>query len=477
MVELKATRFTKMQRISEAAVRARQRNVAANPLSNVATITESGTAPVGLTQVIARNNLDKILPIGGLPFVNGNDLFLWAATVTTGNTGAGGNGRRQQQIAYEILTDAPTICFSGYTALEFLYRVAAGTSPEDMAYLQAGPATFGANGATRHVLVEFGSRQLRRVRFEVGCNGYTLANIHVTPGSTIVKPNDPEPLTAMLLGDSFDCTGAGGSSFNGSIAGTTLTVTGTPTATIAVGQTLNGVGVAPGQTITALGSGTGGAGTYTVAISQTVSATTMRSGNAWGHQSAGSLLCFEMGWRCWPSAVGGTGFYRTNGNLDYADRSAIDGSIMSADLAVIRASINDKGVSPVSLIQAKAQTTFANVRSALGPDKPIFVLGVSPCAYGPDAQTIALEQATVDAVAAYVAATNDHLIFMIPIATLTTPWITGTGKIGTPSGTGNSDFYTSVDAIHPEPVIGAKFLASISADAIRAKLAQYLAAA
>lgn len=67
----------------------------------------------------------------------------------------------------------------------------------------------------------------------------------------------------------------GAVSFTGSISGTTLTVTGTPTGTIAVGQTISGTNVTAGTTITALGTGIGGAGTYTVSLNQTVSSTTI----------------------------------------------------------------------------------------------------------------------------------------------------------------------------------------------------------
>jgi hypothetical protein len=50
----------------------------------------------------------------------------------------------------------------------------------------------------------------------------------------------------------------------------TLTVTGTPTGTIAIGQTVSGTGVAAGTTISALGTGVGGSGTYICSQSQTV---------------------------------------------------------------------------------------------------------------------------------------------------------------------------------------------------------------
>jgi hypothetical protein len=62
-----------------------------------------------------------------------------------------------------------------------------------------------------------------------------------------------------------------------SVSGTTMTVTGTA-AGIAVGQVVTGPGVANGTMITALGTGTGGAGTYTVSPSQTVAQATLSFG-------------------------------------------------------------------------------------------------------------------------------------------------------------------------------------------------------
>jgi len=66
-----------------------------------------------------------------------------------------------------------------------------------------------------------------------------------------------------------------GATFAGSIATTVLTVTGSPTGVIQVGMLIAGTGVTAGTTITALGTGTGGAGTYTVSAAQTVASTTI----------------------------------------------------------------------------------------------------------------------------------------------------------------------------------------------------------
>jgi len=65
--------------------------------------------------------------------------------------------------------------------------------------------------------------------------------------------------------------------FTGSVSGTTLTVTNVSSGTLAASQSLYGVGVSAETVITALGSGTGGTGTYTVNVSQTVSARSLNS--------------------------------------------------------------------------------------------------------------------------------------------------------------------------------------------------------
>lgn len=65
--------------------------------------------------------------------------------------------------------------------------------------------------------------------------------------------------------------------FIGSTSGTTLTVTSMKSGTLAVGQQLFGLGVTPETVITALGSGTGGVGTYTINLSQTVTSQTLNT--------------------------------------------------------------------------------------------------------------------------------------------------------------------------------------------------------
>lgn len=69
-------------------------------------------------------------------------------------------------------------------------------------------------------------------------------------------------------------TGAG-AAFTGAIATTTLTVSAITSGALQVGSVISGVGVTAGTYITALGTGTGGIGTYTISTSQNVSSESM----------------------------------------------------------------------------------------------------------------------------------------------------------------------------------------------------------
>jgi hypothetical protein len=61
----------------------------------------------------------------------------------------------------------------------------------------------------------------------------------------------------------------------GSITTTTLTVTAVTSGELTIGQTISGTGVTASTKISALGTGTGGVGTYTVDTSQTAGSTTI----------------------------------------------------------------------------------------------------------------------------------------------------------------------------------------------------------
>jgi hypothetical protein len=114
-------------------------------------------------------------------------------------------------------------------------------------------------------------------------SGYTaVSSWDVTQfGSKMILANGLDRLQAFDLSGGAYFYGIDDAQFTGSISGTTLTVASVAYGSVVVGQTISGTGVTGGTKITAYGTGTGGAGTYTVSASQTVSSTTITAtGNA-----------------------------------------------------------------------------------------------------------------------------------------------------------------------------------------------------
>jgi hypothetical protein len=99
----------------------------------------------------------------------------------------------------------------------------------------------------------------------------------------------------------------------GSISGSTLTVTSVSVGSLAIGQTISGVGIAAGTTITAFGTGTGNVGTYTVNLPQITASTTITTTNG------NSIL-----------------LYHENGNDDLSTATTlpIDAYIQSSDFDI-----------------------------------------------------------------------------------------------------------------------------------------------
>jgi len=82
---------------------------------------------------------------------------------------------------------------------------------------------------------------------------------------------------AVLIAAALGILGAQAASFTGAIAGNVLTVSAVASGALDVGQFIAGAGVAAGTYVTALGTGTGGPGTYTVSNTQTVTSEALTS--------------------------------------------------------------------------------------------------------------------------------------------------------------------------------------------------------
>ena len=170
----------------------------------------------------------------------------------------------------------------------YAYTVTSGADPSVASGSPlAGTARVGGTGVFAGILVNPKAYPL------IGSTSNALAASLAVPENTIgelltmgyIYVSLPGP---AVIGDlvTYDpLTGALNSiapqaEFTGAIATTTLTVSAVAKGALAIGQLVTGTGVTPGTYITALGTGLGNTGTYTVNISQTVSSTnTLRAAN------------------------------------------------------------------------------------------------------------------------------------------------------------------------------------------------------
>jgi len=115
--------------------------------------------------------------------------------------------------------------------------------------IAVGQAIFGNNISQNTVITALGTGT-------GGVGTYTVSNSQTVASTTINSVAAPAIVTAA-------------------ISGTTMTVSAVTSGTLKIGQTIQGAGVTNGTIIKAFGTGSGGAGTYTVSASQTVSSTTI----------------------------------------------------------------------------------------------------------------------------------------------------------------------------------------------------------
>ena len=177
-----------------------------------------------------------------------------------------------------------------------------------------------------------------------------------------------------------------------------------------------------------------------------------------------SLVAKRLGWsEVWNSALGGTGYIaQAPGNAfpNFGQRIQ-DVCQNSPDVVIVFGGINDGVSSTPDQIQAAALAYFRAVRACL-PTAPIIVLGAWPGSTGPAPARIAVENAIHAAVMQF----KDPLAYFVPIATDPAgSWITGTGNVASPAGTGNADKFIDPKRTHPTDA-GIRYLADRIATAV-----------
>jgi hypothetical protein len=100
-------------------------------------------------------------------------------------------------------------------------------------------------------------------------------NDQVVTASYTIPADKNASTTGPITIESIEMTGT--INDGGVLAGTVLTISAVTSGVLYVGAVISGTGVTAGTTITAFGTGTGGAGTYTVSASQLVASTTISS--------------------------------------------------------------------------------------------------------------------------------------------------------------------------------------------------------
>lgn len=102
-------------------------------------------------------------------------------------------------------------------------------------------------------------------------------NVARTAASINLSSANSYSAAASLIQTALDAVEPTEASFTGSLAGNVLTVSAVSSGTLAIGQTITGASVPAGTIITALGTGTGETGTYTVSTTSTVTSESMQA--------------------------------------------------------------------------------------------------------------------------------------------------------------------------------------------------------
>lgn len=202
----------------------------------------SYTASISTTTMTVTAVASGTLAVGQRVYGTVANSITAGTRITALGTGAGGTGTytvsASQTRASDTATANPTM---------FVTLVGSGA-------LGIGQTTAGAN-------VTVGTTISDTVTGTGGTGTYEVSISQTAASATVVSADEiPGPAT-----------------YTASISTTTMTVSAVASGRLFVGQKISGAGVTAGTYITALGTGTGGTGTYTVSTSQTVSSTVIVS--------------------------------------------------------------------------------------------------------------------------------------------------------------------------------------------------------
>ena len=250
----------------------RQQSVALNSIGSLSSVLGAVLqVPDVLDAYVTENDTASAVTIGGVS-IAAHTLYVCVA------------GGAAQNVAQAIWTKkAPGCGYTGNTT-ETVYDTNSGYSPPYPSYAvtfetpAAVPIFYAVTIANSTSVPSDALTQIQNAIMLAfsGADGGSRARI----GSTIYASRYYAGVAslgawAQIIAIDIGSQNTSTSVFTGSISGTTLTVSAVTSGTIGVGQNLVGANLMSGTMITALGSGTGGTGTYTVSPTQTAASGTV----------------------------------------------------------------------------------------------------------------------------------------------------------------------------------------------------------
>ena len=231
-------------------------NVTGNVTGNLISVENTVNAAdfiVGNTYVIASVGTTNWVAIGAASATVG-------VRFTKNSTAATGDGTATTFTGRAVNVTGTVAVANGGTGNTSLTQNAVVVGNGTSATTSVSPSTNG------NVLKSTAGASVTAGSFVVGTE-YSIASFGTTNFNSIGAP-----FSAVVTG-SVNTASVG--VVTGSISGTTLTVSAVTSGTLAVGNNISGTGITAGTTITSLGTGTGGTGTYVVSVTQTVASTTV----------------------------------------------------------------------------------------------------------------------------------------------------------------------------------------------------------
>ncbi|HTX49160.1 MAG TPA: hypothetical protein VME40_07200, partial [Caulobacteraceae bacterium] len=250
----------------------------------------------GLYEPKTAPNLGNVVPATAIVLGDGGDLDLSGGVHVTGSVSAValdatataisvGSGTTAQAIANDgTIAASVTADESGASSVAVMINSGANVGTIDNTGAISATVTESAGNTTAGaVAIDDVSGSLTAIhntgQIDADLLPTSVSFIVTGPEIAINVSNSTNGVT-ITQSPSTTFDGVAGPQFTGSISGTTLTVTAVTSGNLAVGETIYGAGIGNATTITADGTGTGGKGTYTVSVSQTVSSETLTAASA-----------------------------------------------------------------------------------------------------------------------------------------------------------------------------------------------------